>query len=728
MPVQLRVGHPALTINQGSTFVMSDDAGEIRGVGPHGVFAQDTRFVSHYALYANGDLWRAVTSSATGYNAARIYLTNPDLETEDGPIAKDTMSLVVSRQVDEDVHEDVEITNYAQKRVRFNFEVAIRSDFADIFEVRRRRFVRRGRVSTEWSDRSHEMRTTYENRDFKRALAYRILESGSRPHLANGRVTFEVRLEPGETWRSCATFAFDFGTNDRRPVAAPHHARSNKLEQKQQTWEESVSAIRCSNDDLRHLYVQSIEDIGALRLHEHDMAPQVWVPAAGVPWYVAVFGRDSLVVGLQTMPVHTGLARGALQKLATLQARERDDRRDAQPGKIPHELRVGELAHLGTIPYTPYYGTADATPLYLVALDELYRWTGDLELLRKHRDTALACLDWIDRFGDLDGDGLQEYRTSSEQGYENMGWKDSATAVVDASGRSVAQPKALVELQGYVFDAWHRSAEVFDALGEHDRAAELRRKAATLRGRVEELFWCEEEGTYAFALDRQKQRADAVASNAGHLLWSGLPSAERARRVADRLFQEDMWTGWGIRTLSSLNPAYNPHSYHRGSVWPHDNGIIAMGLRRYGFAAEAAQVAKGVLDAASCFVSYRLPELYAGIERRADGFPVQYLDANVPQAWAAGAVFHLVRALLGLRADAPRGLLTVDPALPDWLPDLALERVHVGDATVDLRVWREGERTRWDVARQEGKLEVRQEAWAPWPAEEPQAEKAKARA
>ncbi len=723
MPVQLRVGHPALTINQGSTFVMTDDAGEIRGSGPHGIFAQDTRFVSHYALYANGDPWRPVTSSPIAYNAARIYLTNADLETEDGPIPADTISLVISREVGEGIHEDLEITNFARMPVRFNFEIAIRSDFADIFEVRRRRFVRRGRVSTEWRERAREMRTTYENRDFTRALSYRVNESDSEPHLANGRVTFEVRLEPSGVWRCCAGFALDLGAHERPPTF-DHGRRARETEQErlQQTWEASVSALRCSNEDLRHLYLQSVEDIGALRLHEHDMSPHVWVPAAGVPWYVTVFGRDSLIVGLQTMPVHSGLARGALQKLGALQAKERDDARDAQPGKIPHEIRSGELAHFGTIPHTPYYGTADATALYLITLDELWRWTGDRDVLERHRDSALACLEWIDRYGDLDGDGLQEYRTFSKQGYENMGWKDSATSVVDAEGRAVAQPKALVELQGYVFDAWQRTAEVFEALGDRQRAADLRRKAAVLRDKVEARFWCEEEGTYAFALDPDKRRADAVASNAGHLLWSGLPSPERARRVASRLFQDDMWSGWGIRTLSARNPAYNPHSYHRGSVWPHDNGIIAIGLRRYGLVTETARVAKAVLDAASCFVSYRLPELYAGIERTADSFPVQYLDANVPQAWAAGSVFHLVRALLGLRADAPHGALTVDPVLPEWLPELSLERVHVGTATVDLRVWRDGERTRWDVPRREGDVEVRQEAWAPWPVEEPEAE------
>jgi glycogen debranching enzyme len=338
-------------------------------------------------------------------------------------------------------------------------------------------------------------------------------------------------------------------------------------------------------------------------------------------------------------------------------------------------------------------------------------------LLHDYREVALRCLEWIERYGDLDGDGFQEYRTRSTRGYEDMGWKDSGDAVIYPDGTPVRQPKALCELQGYVYDAWLRMAEVFAVLGEEEGAAALRQKAAELRERFEQYFWCEDIGCYALALDPEKKPVKTIASNAGHCLWSGIASPEHAARVVRRLMEEDMWSGWGIRTLSADNPAYNPFSYQRGSVWPHDNGIIALGFKRYGFAAEAARVARDISEAASNFVSYRLPELYAGIERGPGTFPVQYLGANVPQAWAAGSTFHLLRAILGLQADAPRGRLYVDPQLPIWLPDVTLHGLRVGAAKIDLRFWRDGQRTLWEVLAQEGELTVEERAWQPWSAE-----------
>ncbi|MGI8550423.1 MAG: amylo-alpha-1,6-glucosidase [Dehalococcoidia bacterium] len=382
-----------------------------------------------------------------------------------------------------------------------------------------------------------------------------------------------------------------------------------------------------------------------------------------------------------------------------------------------HELRVGELAHFKKVPHTPYYGTADATILYLIVLHEAWKWLGDPALLREFRDVALGCLEWIDRFGDLDGDGFQEYKTYSTLGYENLGWKDAGDAVVYPDGSQVKQPKALCELQGYVFDAWMRMSEVFDALDEPERAARLRRKAADLQTRFEARFWSEEIGFYAYGLDANKQPIKTIASNAGHCLWSGIASPDHAAAVVPRLLQPDMWSGWGNRTLSARNPAYTPFSYQLGSVWPHDNGIIALGFKRYGFAAEASRIARDISEAAGHFASYRLPELYAGIERRPGTFPVQYLGANVPQAWAAGSVFHLVQAILGLQADAPNNRLYVDPELPPWLPEVTLHGLKVGKAGIDLHFQRDGDSTRWEIAAQTGLLDVQQRPWQPWQVE-----------
>jgi glycogen debranching enzyme len=601
-------------------------------------------------------------------------------------------------------------------------EIALRSDFADIFEVRAHTGIRRGNTRTHWNDERYELTTTYANGDFHRAAAYQLLSPDTLPRFANGRVIFDVALEPGRSWHTCATYHLDDGravhsADHHRAQADPDHVDIDAL---QAEWKARSTRLTSNNEDVYRAFTQSVEDIGALRMHERDLAPNVWVPAAGVPWYVALFGRDSLIASLQSMMVWAPFARGALQWLAEYQADAIDDWRDAEPGKIPHELRVGELAHLHRVPHTPYYGTADATILYPIVLHEAWSWTGDENLVRRHLDTARRCLDWIDAYGDFDGDGFQEYRARGPQGYHNMGWKDSVDAIVYPDGSQVAQPIALVELQGYVFDARLRMAELFDALGESETAAGLRASAEHLRQKFENTFWCDDLDFYALGLDPLKLPIKSLASNPGHCLWSGIVSADRAVRVAQRFLQADFWSGWGIRTLSATHPAYNPYSYHRGSIWPHDNALIAAGFKRYGFADECARVARDMFEAASFFEGYRLPELYAGLARQGGSFPVQYLGANVPQAWAAGSVFQLLQAILGLRGAAPQGRLHVHPTLPRWLPDVALDGLQVGETRLGLRFWREDAVSRWAVVSEDGPhVEVVEEPWAPWPAPAP---------
>ena len=444
--------------------------------------------------------------------------------------------------------------------------------------------------------------------------------------------------------------------------------------------------------------------MAALRLPTAGTDHLVFMPAAGLPWFIAPFGRDSLIVSLQNNLIYPEFARGALEILGSRQAKEVDNYRDAEPGKILHEMRFGELAHFKLIPHTPYYGTADTTPLYLITLHAAWRGTGDRALLEQHLETAEGCLSWIDNYGDRDGDGFQEYQTRSPVGYENMSWKDSGDCVVYPDGSLVKGPKALCELQGYVYSAWIRMAEVFDALGKPDRAQALRAKAGALFDRFNKVFWDEELGFYAYALDGEKKKVLTVASNAGHCLWSGIVPPERAKKVVERLMAPDMWTGWGIRTLSANNPAFNPYNYQTGLVWPHDNAIIAFGFKLYGFGAEAAGIAHDVSVAASYFRCNQLPELYTAFERDDSNFPVQYIGANVPQAWAAGSSFMLTQAMLGFLPDAPRNKLYVDPSLPRWLPDLIVQDLHVGEHKIDIRFWREGEQTAFEVTTGDPKL------------------------
>lgn len=718
MPVEVKVRSNTLAIVRDRTFMTTNERGEILPGSEHGLFAGDTRFVSTYQLLINGLPWKLLGSASVSHHAELLHFLNPAFPIQRGEIAGGEVSLTVTRSVADGVHEDLDITNYGMTPVQFDFEVLLRSDFADIFEVKEGRIGHRARVRKRWSTKRRELTTAYKHGDFRRSLIYRVEQQGSEPRYEDGSVFFRVSLEPGEAWHTCAYYVLIEGDRVREPLSTCYavtlgDTESDTLEQQ---WQEETTSLVSSNPEVVRAYQASIEDIGTLRLYDDDFAPEVWLPAAGVPWFVALFGRDSLTVCLQSMMIHPPLALGALQKLELYQATTFDDWRDAQPGKILHELRTGELAHLHLIPHTPYYGTADATALYLILLHEAWKWLGDLDLLRVHQATALRCLEWIDEQGDLDGDGFQEYLSRSSRGYENMGWKDAGDAIVYPDGSQVRSPKALCELQGYVFDAKMRMAEAFEALGDDRLGAGLREEALDLRHRFEAAFWSEKLGTYALGLDPEKLPIETVASNAGHCLWSGIASPEHAVRVAERLTREDMWSGWGIRTLSAESPAFNPFSYQRGSVWPHDNGIIAMGFKRYGLHEEVNRIARDLFAAAGFHESYRLPELYAGLTRQAGSFPVHYPGANLPQAWAAGCVFHLIQAMLGLQANAPAGQLYVDPVLPDWLPEVELRGLRVGAARLALRFWRDGGATRWEVREQEGELEVRKQAWRPWPA------------
>ena len=659
-------------------------------------------------------------SSAIAYYASRAYLTNPRIVTEYGDIEPGTLSIIFSRAVQDGVHEDLDIRNYGAKRVRFSLEISLRTDFADIFEVKAKRVLRKGNVTTQWSREISELVSNYEHDGFMRSLTTRVVHSGSAANYSNGRISFLVDLAPRDSWHSCLQHLMNKTAGSQRQAHRCVHLLrkpDSEIETELRDWKRVTTSVTSSNEDVYRLFRQSVEDMAALRLHPGEMQTE-FMPAAGVPWFVAVFGRDSLIVSLQNMMVYPDFARGALNMLGSLQATEVDDYRDAQPGKILHEIRVGELAARKMVPHTPYYGTADATALYLITLHEAWKWLGDDQLIRDHEGVAKKCLEWIDRYGDLDGDGLQEYQTRSPQGYENMGWKDASDAVMYPDGTAVKGPKALCELQGYTFDAWQRMAEVFDHFDQPELAGRLRRKAAELQQKFEELFWCEETEFYAYALDGEKKQVRTIVSNPGHLLWSGIVRRERASRVIARLLEPDMWSGWGIRTLSDKCPAFNPFSYQNGSIWPHDNGIIAMGCKRYGFSQEAARIARDISEAASYFAFYRLPELYAGTSREPGAFPVQYLGANVPQAWAAGSVFHLLRAILGLDADAHKKTLYIDPVLPPWLPDITLHNLRVGTSTVTLRFWREQDETRYDVLSSHDGLSVmhsREKSWCSGP-------------
>jgi glycogen debranching enzyme len=717
--MEVRVGPPSVTIHEDDEFLVSELNAEMSSTKEQGFFAADTRLISGYRLRLGRVRPVLCNSSAVAQHSARFEFTNAASLGADGlEIPEQSLHLRLDRTIGHGVHEDYDLTNYCRKGAVLDLEVSLESDFADLFDVKSHRQIRRGSVQSKWDARRGRLVTWYRNGEFERSLVVEVDKAGSQPEFANGGILFRVALEPGQSWHTCLLWRPASG--DQKPKHEPRICHNllgdSERDRTHHAWVTQVTRCVTSDPGINETIRQAVDDLAGLRMHRHDEAANekgdgndAWVPAAGIPWFLSLFGRDSLTVSLQTMSLSPRFALGAMSALASLQADGYDDARDMQPGKIEHEIRHGELAALHLVPHTPYYGTHEATTMYVLVAAEAWRWHGDrdaLDAIRPHVERALA---WIDTDGDIDGDGLQEYKTRSPQGYYNQGWKDSGDGIVGGDGELSALPIALCEHQALAISAKRCWAEVLDGVyEEHETAVRLRSEADRLTEALETRFWWEEEGTYYLGLDGQKQPIASVASNPGQVLWQGVATPERAARVAERLLAADMWTGWGIRTLSAKHPRYNPFSYQLGSVWPHDNVMAAAGFRHYGLDAEAAQVGMAMFDAASQFSAHRLPELFAGLQRDPGGFPVQYLGANVPQAWASGAVVQLVAVLLGLEADARAGTLLLRPALPEWLPTIRLERLSVGRATVDLQVTRRPDGGHdLDVSRHSGRLDVR---------------------
>jgi glycogen debranching enzyme len=681
-PVQ--VGPTAITMNRDDRFIVCQPDGRILGGVDDGFFTRDTRFISGYELRINGRRPVLLNSAPIQFFSARFEFTNDALLDDVGKVERHSLSIRIDRTVSGGVHEDLDIVNYGRRSVRLTIEVQIDSDFADIFDVRGDALVRRGQLNSRWFRSRRELRSEYVNRDFRRELIVAVDRADSPPQFANGSLVFVAKIAPKAVWHTCIKW-LPVTSSDarRRPSTLACNAVELPLGNAPRLPEVTIET---PNATVRRSWDQAVRDMEALRLEDPTFERGVYIPAAGVPWFVTLFGRDTLIVSMQAISAYPEFASGALRRLGAMQATEDDPERDMEPGKIPHEIRHGELAQLGILPYTPYYGTHDATSLYLIVLSYLFQWVGDPAVLRRYLSNAEAALRWIDRHGDRDRDGFQEYKTRSSHGYYNQGWKDAGDAIPEADGTLAALPIALCELQGYVFDAKLRMAGIYDILDRPTDARRLRRQARELFDRFNERFWWEEEGTYYLGLNGRKEPIRTVASNAGHLLQSGIVPHERAGRVVKRLLADDMWSGWGIRTLSSDHTAYNPFSYHTGTIWPHDNAMIAGGFRRYGFDAEAARIAKAMFDAAERLVGYRLPELFAGLPRHEASFPVQYLGANVPQAWAAGSVFRFIAILAGIHtmSDRDGSRIYANPALPEWLPSLTIRNLRAGRGSLDL--------------------------------------------
>jgi glycogen debranching enzyme len=679
-----------LTILEGSTFCVCDERGDIDGSeSAQGFFTADTRFLSALQLRVNGERPLPLSSGKVEYFSAAFYLRNPLA----GDLRQDEVSIVRERFVGEGMQDRLILENRSMRPVGFEIELQFGSDFADIYAVKDHDFALGDPLRAEplpppvsaRFDAEHNQFVLEDDSDFGARTQVILSRRGEE---ADGAIRYRVELEPRDRWdlRVDVVPVLDGSELVPRMVERRFGEELARVRDSLSAWQLRVPQIRASWDDLSHAFAQSVSDLASLRMRGGDGVGKL--PAAGMPWFMTVFGRDTIITCLQTLLFGPELARTALAALADLQAHEDNPEVDAEPGKIVHEVRSGKAAKQW---FSAYYGTLDATPLYLILLSEVWRWTDDAALVRDLRGPALRALDWMDRYGDRDGDGFLEYERRTERGLENQSWKDSGDSQRFADGTFARAPIAPAEVQGYVYDAKLRTAELARLVWRaRDLADRLEREAEELRARFDEAFWIPARGGYyALALDGDKRPVDSLCSNMGHLLWSGIVPPERVDAIVDHLMGPELWSGWGVRTMSAGDRAYNPLSYHNGSVWPHDNSLIAWGLAQHGRWAETQRIVRRFFSVARHF-QYQLPEVFAGLSRTETPFPIDYPTAARPQAWSAAAPVLLLRVLLGLEPDREHQTLetVAPPELPSWVGALRLSGVRAFDRHWDIRVER----------------------------------------
>lgn len=653
-----------VSILDGNRFVVSNRQGDIEATPTdnHGLFLNDTRYLSRWVLTINGQRPALLSVDDTAYYRVQHFLA---LAT--GAVYIDShLTVVRQRCIGEGFLERLVLANHGREPVDLDVRISADADFADLFEVKDK-LAKKGEFY-------RRVEPDVLVLGYRRGLFRReTLVKSSKPAAINeGGFQFSVRLEPRALWETDLRViaARQFETSAAMPAESSigEGGMRSDLTDSLGAWLAAAPSLSTTWAPLQRIYNRSLEDLAALRFR----APVILasMPAAGLPWFMTIFGRDSLITSFQCLPFMPELAATTLRTLAMLQSRSDDPFRDAEPGKIPHELRFGERTAFEEAPHSPYYGTADATPLFLILMEEYERWTGDAALVGTLEYEARAAVEWIDRYGDRDGDGYLEYERRNPDGLENQCWKDSGDSIAFADGALAETPRATCELQGYVYDAKRRTARLArEVWKDPSWAAELEAQAADLKRRFNEDFWLSEQGFFALGLDGRKRKIDSLTSNIGHLLWSGIADVDKARSCAAHLMSDALFSGWGVRTMANTAGAYNPIGYHVGTVWPHDNSLIAWGLRRYGFDAEAMRISLAMLEAAELFHG-RLPEAFAGYAREATNYPVEYPTACSPQAWASGAPLLLIRAMLGL--EALDGQLIINPAVPEPLGRLEL--------------------------------------------------------
>ncbi|WIG61416.1 MAG: Glycogen debranching enzyme [Ktedonobacterales bacterium] len=656
-----------VSILEGNMFVVSDLRGDIDAspTETKGLFAFDTRYLSQWILKVNGQSPNVLSTDDLQYYSAQFFLVPGT-----GTVYVDAdLSITRIRAVGNGFHEDLTVLNHKADPVDLDITIEAAADFADLFEVKDA-LAKKGELYSKVEGgqlilgyrRDHFVRETW------------ITATAPEVNLTKDGLSFHVHIAGHSEWttgidvrigRAIGTKVFSIANYRSGQDRAALDMGKNLDE-----WLAAAPRLTCDWDPAERIYKKSLVDLAALRFTP-GIVPGGSLPAAGLPWFMSIFGRDSILTSFQSLPVTQELAETTIKALAAWQGTRVDDFRDEEPGKIMHELRYGELTAFQERPHSPYYGSADATALFLILLDEYERWSGNDALVRELQPEARAALNWIDAYGDRNGDGYVEYsRRNTETGLENQCWKDSWNSILFADGTNSKLPRATCEIQGYVYDAKMRSARLAREFWNDEKfATDLERQAAELKRRFNQDYWIPDREFFALAIDGDGRKVDALTSNIGHLLWSGIAEEDKAAACVRHLMSDELFSGWGVRTMATTEGGYNPIGYHVGTVWPHDNAFISWGLVRYGYRAEAARIAQGILDAAPYFRD-RLPEAFAGYPRQRTQFPVEYPTACSPQAWATGAPLLMMRTLLGLEPTGPR--LFVDPAIPDSIGRLEL--------------------------------------------------------
>jgi glycogen debranching enzyme len=680
----------SVVLKHGEMFLLSTAGGDVPRDLPHayGLFLRDNRYLDALTLTLNGKALVPLTTIDTHGYRTRHYLTNPDLECDsEKTIERNTIEVRRDRVIrSETLYEMITLASFGERAVPLKLELRFRSSFEDFFILKGFMKGPRGTLLPAVVQAPDRVRLRYEGVD----ALHRSTHIGFEPTpalLDDEHAVFERQLAAGQTWRIAVTIRPCVAENEPgecvRIKAREPERLKRMLERSARLWSDTTAAVSTSNQTFDRIFAQAVDDLGLLR----SQVDGLHYFSAGVPWFVTLFGRDAATIGMQTLPFGWQTAGDSARLLARYQADRIDAFRDAEPGKILHELRRGELSRANEIPQSPaYYGTVDATLLFLMLIADYVDWSNDLELARELRGNIDRALHWIDHHADHDGDGYLDYVGKYENGLINQGWKDAGNSIVRADGSMPEPPIAPVEVQGYLYRAWWDTARLLRRLGEDTRASELEARAEDLKERFDRDFWSDDIGCYLVARECDGKPVASVTSNAGHVLATGIAPQHRARAVAARLFEGDMHSGWGIRTLSADNPAYNPMGYHLGSVWPHDNAFIIAGLCRYQLYDKALALFGDLVSVASNLEDFRLPELFCGHPREEGQIkPVPYPVACIPQAWAAGSLLHALSHLLGLRADAPGGRLkVVRPQLPLRIDSLQIKRLHLGAARIDL--------------------------------------------